>query len=125
MDKSREESLTLEEERARTNIGTDYVKLSAKGAQEFKNLQYSAVKQFAFWVFVGNVGGFVLSKFIEIPFKDKPKHKLKRYRYTTFFFTLFALSYHGYKLSRYHFRKGKKALTQDPANLLEEPKHEF
>jgi len=121
MDKTREQPLTLDEERAQTDIGTKYAKLSVKGAQEYKNLQYSAIKQFSFWVFVGNFGGFVLSKFIEIPLKDKPQPKLRKYKYTTFFLTLFVLSYHGYKLSRYHFLKGKKALTQDPTNILEEP----
>jgi len=121
MDKTREDPLTLDDERAHTDIGQKYAKLSVKGAQEYKNLQYSAIKQFGFWVFVGNFGGFTLSKFMEIPLKNQPQPKLRKYKYTTFFLTLFVISYHGYKLSRYHFLKGKRELIKDPTNILEEP----
>lgn len=124
MDNKDDKSYTLEQEKSLTHdTGAKYAMLSAKGAQEYKNLQYSAIKQFLFWVFVGNFGGLILSKFVDvIPFKKKPALKIRRYKYGTFFFSLFALSYHGYKLSRFHFIKGKKKLLQDPANVLEEPK---
>ena len=122
MENKHDEPQTLEQEKFYEDSGTKYAKLSVKGVQEYKNLQYSAIKQFFFWVFVGNFGGFILSKFVEIgPMKQRPKHKLRRYRYTTFFVTLAALSYHGYKLSRFNFVKGKKKLLQDPTNVLEEP----
>ncbi len=121
MDKNNEDTHTLEQERAHTEIGAKYAKLSVKGAEEYRNLQYSAIKQFGFWVFVGSFGGLILSKFLEIPFKNKPQLKLRRYKTTAFFVTLTCLSYHGYKLSRFHFVKGKKRLLADPTNTLEEP----
>jgi hypothetical protein len=122
MENKNDESFTLEQEHSKTDIGVKYARLSSKGTQEYKTLQYAAARQFIFWVFVGNVGGLVLSKFVELgPFKNKPAPKVKKYKYTTFFLTLMALSYHGYKLSRFHFIKGKKKLIQDPTNVLEEP----
>jgi len=121
MDKNNEDSYTLEQERAHTETGAKYARLSVKGAQEYRNLQFSAIKQFGFWVFVGSLGGFTLAKFMEIPFKTKPQLKQRRIKFTTFFVTLIALSYHGYKLSRFHFVKGKKRVLSDPTNILEEP----
>jgi len=57
MDKNNDDSHTLEQERAHTEIGAKYAKLSVKGAQEYRNLQFSAIKQFGFWMFVGSFGG--------------------------------------------------------------------
>jgi hypothetical protein len=99
-----------------------FVKLSVKGTQEYKQLQHSAFKQFGFWAFVGNVGGFVMAKFINtLPLKTTSPSKLKRYRYITYFTCLTVLSYHGYKVSRFDFLKQKKQMLQDPSNILDDP----
>jgi hypothetical protein len=112
----------LQKEKMESLLENKYVRLSEKGAEAYKNLQYSAVKQFMFWVFVGNVGAFVLSKFINfLPLKTTSPTKLKRYRYMTFFTTITAVSYHGYKVSRFQFIKEKKLLLNDPENILQEP----
>jgi hypothetical protein len=105
---------------------TKFVRLSAHGAQQYQNLQYAGVKQFIFWFFVGNCGGFVFSKFIEMyPLKSVSPSRLKRLRLGTYFAFVIGMSYHGYKLSRFTFLKEKKALLANPENVLEEPDGNF
>jgi hypothetical protein len=98
------------------------IRLSVKGTEAYQGIQYGAIKQFTFWLFVGNCGGFVLSKFVDFaPLGTTSPTKLKKYRYLTFFACLVGVSYHGYKVSKFNFIKQKKALLASPENVLEEP----
>ena len=99
-----------------------YKKLSSKGTQEYKKLQYNAVKQFGFWLFAGTLGGYVLSKFVNIiTWKKKASPQAIRFEKATFLLSIFMLSYHGYKISKFHFVKGKKKLLANPEYVIEEP----
>jgi hypothetical protein len=99
-----------------------YIKLSVKGVEQYRNLQYASIKKFLFWVFVGSAGGLVLSKGVDlIPVKQTSQFKMKRVKNWTFFASFAILSYHGYKLARRDFRKGRRDMLKDKENILEEP----
>lgn len=98
------------------------IRLSVKGTEAYQAIQYGAIKQFTFWLFVGNCGGFVLSKFVDfLPLGTNSPTKLKRYRLATYFACLTGVTYHGYKVSKFNFIKQKKSLLANPENVLEEP----
>lgn len=89
-------------------------------------MQADSFKKFLFWLFVGNMGGFALAHTISyLPFKDKSKTQIKKYQRITFFTSLLAFGYHGYKLSNRDFLRGKKELTRNSQYILTEPDDEL
>lgn len=103
-----------------------FVRLSPQGTAAYKDLQYSAIKNFCFWVFVGNFGGFTMASMLSILPSSRKKGPGNmssggvrlRSKFYAYGITAVLLSYHGYKVTRLNFIREKKKLLAKPENVL-------
>lgn len=71
-------------------------------------------RTFLFWLFVGNVAGYTLTKFVPLLAKRLPPTKVTRYQRYAFWGPLILFTYYGYKTAAMLKRKGLKQLTKQP-----------
>lgn len=105
-----------------TTPAQKYVKLSPQGETAYRAMVLTGFRTFLFWVFVGNVAGYTLTKFVPLFTKKLPAAKVTRYQRYAFWGPLILLSYHGYKTASMIKRRGMKQIIKDPDNTINEPK---
>ena len=90
------------------------VALTGEGAARYKLLQREVFSKFALWMIAGAVAGGVTGGYVGQFFQQRiPQAKLKKYRLMTFFALFMGLSYHGSKLARIDFHRGRKEIFKD------------
>ncbi|KAL4438898.1 hypothetical protein ABPG74_016618 [Tetrahymena malaccensis] len=103
-------------------VGDGLALLSPEGNRQYKELQIQSFKQFSLWFLVGNLTGLTLSQVVQyLPINNITKMKKRKYQRVAFFGSIFVLSYHGYKLSKREFVRGKKKILLDPECIVNEP----
>ena len=93
-----------------------YLAFTQTGIKKYRDMQKDSALKFFIWLTAGSLAGFVGYGYAGtfLSGRVKNKYKLRNYKAGIFLTLFLGVTYHGYKLARRDFRRGRKAILDNP-----------
>ena len=93
-----------------------YLSFTQAGIKKYREVQKESTQKFLVWLLAGSVAGLVTSGYLGtyLDSKVNNKQKLRNYKIMSFLLMVGGISYHGSKLARRDFFRGRKQIENNP-----------
>ena len=94
----------------------EYLSFTQPGIKKYREIQKESTQKFFVWMIAGTISGLVTSGYLGSFLESRMKNKLRlrNYRIMTFLVLMGGISYHGSKLARRDFIRGRKEIERNP-----------